>query len=149
MENYPEMVAVINTGHSVRSIFTYNENKVKEGTAECIGEGNYPASAAELNHAMKLGRLLHQNALNGNVKRNSVHISLNFHPSENYSTQKLLRIAGAYMKKIGFGEQPYLVYRHDDAGHPHIHSVTTNIKIIVAVLYIMLKTRCSIIKVTD
>lgn len=122
------MVAVINTGHSVRSIFTYNENKVKEGVAQCIGEGNYPAGAESLNQAMKLGRLLHQNALNGNVKRNSVHISLNFHPSENYSTEKLLRIAGAYMEKIGFGEQPYLVYRHDDAGHPHIHLVSIKVR---------------------
>lgn len=32
------------------------------------------------------------------------------------------------MEKIGFGEQPYLVYRHDDAAHPHIHIVTTNIQ---------------------
>lgn len=122
------MVAVIKTGHSVRRIFTYNENKVKEGTAECIGQGNYPAEAADLNPAMKLGRLLHQNALNANVKRNSVHISLNFHPSENYATQKLLMIAGAYMEKIGFGEQPYLVYRHDDAGHPHIHLVSIKVR---------------------
>ena len=122
------MVAVINTGHSVRSIFTYNENKVKEGVAQCIGEGNYPAAAADLNQAMKLNRLLHQNALNANVKRNSVHISLNFHPSENYSTEKLLRIAGAYMEKIGFGEQPYLVYWHNDAGHPHIHLVSIKVR---------------------
>ena len=32
------------------------------------------------------------------------------------------------MNQIGFGEQPYLVYRHDDAGHPHIHIVSTNIQ---------------------
>src|SRR3954452_19551010 len=32
------------------------------------------------------------------------------------------------MDKIGFGEQPYLVYQHVDAGHPHLHIVTTNIK---------------------
>jgi hypothetical protein len=32
------------------------------------------------------------------------------------------------MEKIGFGEQPYLVYRHHDAGHEHVHIVTTNIK---------------------
>ena len=32
------------------------------------------------------------------------------------------------MKGIGFGEQPYLVYRHFDAAHPHIHLVTTNIR---------------------
>jgi hypothetical protein len=32
------------------------------------------------------------------------------------------------MEKIGFGRQPYLVYQHLDAGHPHIHIVTTNIQ---------------------
>ncbi|MBL0135092.1 MAG: relaxase/mobilization nuclease domain-containing protein [Chitinophagaceae bacterium] len=32
------------------------------------------------------------------------------------------------MDKIGFGNQPYLVYIHYDAGHPHIHIVATNIK---------------------
>lgn len=32
------------------------------------------------------------------------------------------------MHKIGFGKQPYLVYQHFDAGHPHIHIVTTNIE---------------------
>ncbi len=32
------------------------------------------------------------------------------------------------MEKIGFGDQPYLVYQHDDAGHPHIHILTTTIR---------------------
>lgn len=32
------------------------------------------------------------------------------------------------MQRIGFGNQPYLVYQHHDAGHPHIHIVTTNIQ---------------------
>lgn len=122
------MVAVINTGHSVRSVFNYNENKVSEGAAECIGEGNYPMDVSRMNPAMKLGRLLHQNALNGNVKRGSVHISLNFHPSENYSPERLMEIAHAYMEKIGFAEQPYLVYRHHDAGHPHIHLVSIKVR---------------------
>ena len=122
------MVAVINTGHSVRSIFNYNENKVREGAAECIGEGNYPMDVSRMDSAMKLGRLLRQNALNGNVKRGSVHISLNFHPSENYSPERLMEIAHAYMEKIGFAEQPYLVYRHHDAGHPHIHLVSIKVR---------------------
>lgn len=122
------MVAVIKTGHSVQSIFRYNENKVKQSAAQCIGEGNYPAALKDLTFDMKLNRLLHQNALNGKVKRNSVHISLNFHPSENYSAEKLMRIADAYMEKIGFAEQPYLAYRHDDAGHPHIHLVSIKVR---------------------
>ena len=32
------------------------------------------------------------------------------------------------MEKIGFGQQPFLVYKHEDAGHPHIHIVSTTIK---------------------
>jgi len=40
----------------------------------------------------------------------------------------LKSIVDTYMQKIGFEDQPYLVYQHNDAGHPHIHIVTTNIK---------------------
>jgi hypothetical protein len=79
--------------------------------------------------SMKLNRLLKQLELNENVKRNSVHISLNFHPSEShFSKEKLLEIAETYMEKIGFGKQPYLVYHHHDAGHPHIHLVSIKVR---------------------
>jgi hypothetical protein len=121
------MVAIIKTGHSIHSIFNYNENKVKQRAAECIGEGNYPMDADKMSDAVKLNRFLKQAALNDNVKRNSVHISLNFDPSENYSKDKLMDIANSYMEKVGFGEQPYLVYQHYDSGHPHIH--ITSIKV--------------------
>jgi len=59
---------------------------------------------------------------------NSVHISLNFDPSEKLSDDKLREISNLYLQKIGFGNQPYLLYQHLDAGHPHVHIVTTNIK---------------------
>jgi hypothetical protein len=122
------MVAIIKTGHSIHSIFNYNENKVKQGVAECIGEGNYPMDVDKMSDTMKLNRFLKQVALNDNVKRNSVHISLNFDPSENYSKDKLMSIANSYMEKIGFGEQPYLVYQHHDSGHPHIHITSIKVK---------------------
>ncbi len=123
------MVTVIKTGHSIHRIFNYNENKVQVGVAECIGAGNYPIDSDKMSLSMKLNRFLKQLALNENVKRNSVHISLNFHATEShFSTEKLLAIAETYMDKIGFGKQPYLVYQHHDAGHPHIHLVTTNIE---------------------
>jgi hypothetical protein len=77
---------------------------------------------------MKLNRLIKQASLNDNVKRNAVHISLNFDPSENLSKEKLMEITNVYMNKIGFGQQPYLVYQHLDAGHPHIHVVSLKIR---------------------
>ena len=67
-------------------------------------------------------------ALNQRTQLSTTHISLNFDPSEKLSAEKLQVIADAYMQKIGFGDQPYLVYQHHDAGHPHIHIVSTNIQ---------------------
>ena len=123
------MVAIIKVAHSLRRIFNYNENKVKEGVAECIGAENYPLSADEMSLKIKLNFLLKRNELNENVRRNSIHVSLNFDPSEKgFPKEKLMAIAASYMQKIGFGEQPFLVYQHHDAGHPHIHVVTTNIQ---------------------
>lgn len=123
------MVAIINTGRSIRAIFNYNENKVSLGTAQCIGGGNYPMDVEKMSTGFKLKMLLKQLELNENVTRNSVHISLNFDPSEkDLSKEKLMEIANTYMDKIGFTVQPYLVYQHHDAGHPHIHIVSIKVK---------------------
>ncbi|TDE52741.1 relaxase/mobilization nuclease domain-containing protein [Flavobacterium sp. GT3P67] len=123
------MVAIIKTGHSIHRILNYNENKVIQGVAECIGAGNYPVDIDKMVFTMKLNRLLRQADLNENVKRNSVHISLNFDVTEKgISKEKLMELADTYMDKIGFTEQPYLVYQHHDAGHPHIHIITLKVR---------------------
>ncbi|MDJ1493723.1 relaxase/mobilization nuclease domain-containing protein [Cytophagaceae bacterium DM2B3-1] len=122
------MVAIIKTSASIYRIVNYNENKVKQGVAHCIAAINYPKEADELSISQKLNRLLNQAALNENVTRNSVHISLNFDPSEKLSGEQLQEIAQTYMDKIGFGNQPYLVYEHCDAAHPHIHIVSIKVR---------------------
>ena len=122
------MVAIIKTGSSIHRIINYNEQKVKEGKAECIMASNYPKDVECLTINNKINRLLNQVALNQNVTRNSVHMSLNFDPSENLSHDQLREIAETYMNKIGFGKQPYLVYEHHDAGHPHIHIVSIKVR---------------------
>ena len=123
------MVAVIKTGHSLHRILNYNEAKVKQGVAACIGEANYPMDVGKMNFSMKLNRLLHLAELNANVTRNSVHVSLNFDTSEkDLEKEKLVGIAREYMQRIGFENQPCLIYQHHDAGHPHIHIVSVKVR---------------------
>lgn len=123
------MVAVITVSSRIQRIINYNENKVKQGKAACIAATNFPVDAPLLSMGMKICRFRHQIALNGNVRRNAVHISLNFDPSEKHlSADRLIAIADRYMEKLGFGKQPCLIYRHHDTEHPHIHLVTTNIE---------------------
>lgn len=122
------MVARFISGKSIEGALRYNESKVQKGKAVCIGAAGYPLDKEELSFHEKLARLCNLAALNERVKTNCVHISLNFDPSEKISDDILLLIASTYMTKIGFAGQPYLVYRHHDAGHPHIHIVSTNIQ---------------------
>ncbi|GGB64416.1 relaxase [Flavobacterium suaedae] len=123
------MVAVIKVSSSINRILNYNENKVERQKAVCLGGNNFPGEAADLSFTARLNYFTRRMELNTNTKRNSLHISLNFDTSEKgLSDKKMAQIAHAYMKELGFGEQPYLMYRHHDAGHPHLHLVTTNIR---------------------
>lgn len=121
------MVARIKIGSSLSRVFFYNEHKVKEGLAECIAAENYPFALERMGQSRKLDVLQKTASLRERLKANAVHISLNFAPSEQPGNERLKEIARRYMEKIGFGKQPFLVYRHDDAGHAHIHIVTTKV----------------------
>ena len=120
------MVAKITVPNSIRRALNYSEQKMKEGKAECIYAHHFLKEAEQLNFYEKLGRFQSLIDLNKRATTNTVHISLNFGLEEKIGREKLAEIASAYMEKIGFSEQPYLIYQHLDAGHPHIRIVSTN-----------------------
>jgi relaxase-like protein len=122
------MVARIKRTSSLSRTLNYNEQKVKQENAECIHAVNYPKDLDSMNFYDKLHRLEHQAELNERIKANSVHISLNFDAADKLNQHQLREISDSYMQQIGFGNQPYLVYEHKDAGHQHVHIVTTNIR---------------------
>jgi hypothetical protein len=122
------MVSVIHPSDSLRKVLNYNEHKVMDGVALCLEAAYYLKDVEKLTFNEKLGRLQKLAALRESTTVNTVHISLNFDPTEKHSIHKLKEISAAYMEKIGFGGQPYLLYQHFDAGHPHVHILTTNIK---------------------
>lgn len=121
------MVAKVICGKNVKGAITYNEHKVALGVAECLAASRFGLSVEQLTLHQKIARFEKLLQLNARVKTNAVHISLNFHESEKLNKEELVNIASAYVDKIGFGSQPYLVYEHRDAAHPHVHIVTTNI----------------------
>jgi hypothetical protein len=122
------MVARIRTGKNMLGALNYNENKVREGKAVCIAENLFGAKVEQLTFSAKRKRFEDQMRLNRRSKTNVVHISLNFAVGENLNNDKLRQIAASYMERIGFGDQPYLVYSHFDAAHPHVHVLTTSIQ---------------------
>lgn len=122
------MVAKINTGQNLDGAVLYNERKVSAGKAVCLSADNYPVSAEKLSNKEKYQYLQFVASRNTRSQTNCVHISLNFSPEDVLDQDKMMDIARDYLQRIGFDEQPALVYQHFDAAHPHVHIVTTNIR---------------------
>ncbi len=122
------MVTVVTVPHTIKKALNYNEQKVQREQAECLYAHDFLKEADNLNFYEKLERFEKLNELNTRAATNTLHVSLNFDPSEKLSKEQMIEIAKVYMEKMGFGDQPYLVYVHYDAGHPHIHIVSTAIK---------------------
>ncbi|WP_153798149.1 relaxase/mobilization nuclease domain-containing protein [Foetidibacter luteolus] len=122
------MVARITSPKAIRKALSYNENKVRQGVAECIHAAGFIKDAEQMNFYEKLHRFEDRISLNQRAKTNALHISLNFDAADQLDKERLIEIAGLYMEKIGFGDQPYLVYQHHDSGHRHVHILTTSIR---------------------
>src|SRR6202041_34717 len=75
-----------------------------------------------------LDRLRDLTALNERSQAKTIHFSMNYHPAQQLEDRKMLQLAREFLQKLDFDEQPALVYRHLDAGHPHAHIVTVNIR---------------------
>lgn len=122
------MVARINTGANPAGAVLYNEYKVAHGEARFLGGFNSLAyDQAKLPVKQKINELERYARGNENISKPTFHVSLAFHPSEQLSDQKLSEIGQNYMDRLGYGEQPYLIYRHEDTHHPHIHIVSVSV----------------------
>ncbi|HEY4195779.1 MAG TPA: relaxase/mobilization nuclease domain-containing protein [Mucilaginibacter sp.] len=122
------MVARFVNGKNIRGMLQYNENKVATGEARLLLASGFAGDIDKFNLEQKLQRLEHLTMLNTRVKTNAIHITLNFDEQDKLSNEQLQQITLSYMERIGFGDQPYLVYKHNDAAHTHVHIATINIK---------------------
>ena len=67
--------------------------------------------------------------LRPNLSRYVYHTSLNFSKEENdrLSNEMLVSIAHEYLSALGFTNNQYFIFRHHDAGHPHLHLLVNRI----------------------
>jgi Relaxase/Mobilisation nuclease domain len=120
--------AKISTHVTIHVPLRYNELKVTEGKAECIGAENFLKTADRLSMQDKIDRFEQRSSLNEMVFKNSVHISLSFGKSDDLDNERMDMIGNRYMERMPFKDQPYIIYRHYDAGHPHLHIVASSIR---------------------
>jgi hypothetical protein len=76
------MVARINTGKSISKALNYNEKKVQQGQAELLLAHNFLKEAGQMTFYDKLRSFEKLTSLNERATTNTLHVSLNFDPSE-------------------------------------------------------------------
>lgn len=122
------MIARIKTGAKPAGAVLYNEDKVAHGEARFLDFVNGDVFLEPKIRVIDKINVLNAYArMNPRISKPTFHTSLAFHPSEQLSDEKLSEIGQQYMQRLGYGEQPYLVYRHEDTNHPHIHIVSVSV----------------------
>lgn len=122
------MVAKINRGVSLYGALDYNWQKVDDRTARIIsGNGMITDSAncPDMNMQNAIYGFRKYLLANKNTDKPILHISLNPSLDDNLSEKQLAMLADEYMRKMGYGSQPYIVFLHEDIERRHIHIVST------------------------
>ena len=121
---------------SIDGAIGYNQKKEKEILDEDIGAIlNYNQKAKSqllsIENAVDdidvFRRTLNEINAQGRVKYPLFHVAINFPPDEEVSDDLMLQISREYMKDMGYGEQPYAIWRHSDRLHAHVHIVSTRV----------------------
>jgi len=69
----------------------------------------------------------HAAMLRPDVKKAVQHVSLSAAPGEHLTDEQWRRVAEAYMEKMGFKDNQYVLVRHADTGHDHVHLILNRV----------------------
>lgn len=124
------MVGRITKGASIRGVLEYNAGKVLNGEASVL-YGNLVLGDCEQSDTFDMRRALlsFQPYLDTRKIKNPVfHVSLNPAITDCLTDTQLTEIAREYMERMGFGDQPYYVFKHRDIDREHIHIVSVRLR---------------------
>lgn len=123
------MIAKISHGSSLYGVLAYNQIKVDELHADVLfgnriiePPGDNPYTIEHISRSF-----VDYLTANRKTEKPILHISLNPDPKDCVSEEQFIKLAEQYMQRMGFGDQPYIVYRHNDIGREHLHIVSVRV----------------------
>ena len=122
------MIAKISATENLGGALGYNFKKVEKGEANVLlaaelyqnNDGNYTMEDVLVDMEALMPKKCR-------TKKTVFHCSLNPHPDEKLSDELLVQIAKEYMEALGYGKQPYIVFKHNDIAREHIHIVSLRV----------------------
>ena len=113
------MMAKITKGSSFKGVVKYITDEKKK-TQILDADGLRLKSLSSV-----IDSFITQAGMNGRVSKPVGHISLDFsaHDKAKLTNKVMVKIAHDYMKRMGITDTQYIIARHFDREHPHIHLV--------------------------
>ncbi|QKX07736.1 relaxase/mobilization nuclease domain-containing protein (plasmid) [Aquimarina sp. TRL1] len=119
------MIGQIGHTSCIESLVNYHQKKIKEGVAQILQSHKVQTyTSGQINASFRSYSYLNEE------KNPYTHISLNFHPKDNEKLSDTLyqNLSKEYLDHLGYNDQPFLLIKHTDQDHPHVHIITTTIK---------------------
>ena len=122
------MIAKISATENLGGVLGYNFKKVKREEASILlTQGLYQNKEGTYTMAEVFADMEALIPKKCRTKKAVFHCSLNPHPDEKLSSELLTQIAKEYMEALGYGKQPYIVFKHNDIAREHIHIVSLRV----------------------
>lgn len=119
------MIAKIGRSGNMYGALSYNNMKIEKEKGEILLTHNMIETADGKYSVSQLMKSFEPYLLtNRNTEKHTLHISLNPDPKDNVSNEKYRLLAQQYMQEMGYGEQPFVVFKHTDIDRSHIHIVS-------------------------
>ena len=122
------MVAKINVGSNLYGALAYNQEKVEEVLGKVLGSNLvFEPTDGHFNVTECMNDFMQFVPAHFRTEKPVFHVSLNPHPDDRLTDDQLTDIGREYMEKLGYGNQPYLIFKHEDIGREHIHIVSLRV----------------------
>ena len=107
------------------NVLKYNQNKVDKGEAIILDSNLASSSVIKQTKEFNVVR-----QLKPNLSKAVYHVSLNlpYEDANKLSDEKFANLARDYLVGMGFKDSQYVIYKHFDRYHSHIHIVANRVK---------------------
>ncbi|WP_026367380.1 conjugal transfer protein MobB [Bacteroides sp. 14(A)] len=122
------MVAKISIGSSLFGALAYNGEKINKEQGRLLATNkifNDGSGTVDIHRAMEDFMRYMPSVMR--TEKPVIHISLNPHPDDRLTDTDFQNIAHEYLEQLGYGNQPYMVYKHEDIDRHHLHIVSVNV----------------------
>ncbi|MCM1140037.1 MAG: relaxase/mobilization nuclease domain-containing protein [Muribaculum sp.] len=123
------MVAKIYLGNSLYGALNYNGEKLNKEKGKLLDSNKiFNDGSGRLDIHRAFEDFKRWMPAHTRTERPMMHISLNPHPDDRLTDTEYAQLAHEYMEKMGFGDMPYLIFKHEDIDRHHIHIVALRVR---------------------